>query len=132
MRSWQVWEPRPIPSCALSTTVSSRRLAPTQDAGEAEGPRPSFRAGGSGQPFQETGPQGLTARGQLGRGGAEVGREPVSSRSLSAPRSSQRGDAHASRVGAVLAVPPSRFVRVYSDISLGASLPPRRAVILHP
>lgn len=78
MRSWQVWEPRPIPSCALSTTVSSRRLAPTQDAGEAEGPRPSFRAGGAGQPFQETGPQGLTARGQLGRGGAEVGREPVS------------------------------------------------------
>ena len=48
------------------------------------------------------------------------------------PRSSRRGDARAGRVGAVLAVPPSRFVRVYSDISLGASLSPRRAVILHP
>ena len=77
MRSWQVWEPRPIQSCAISTTVSSRRLAPTQDPGEAEGPSPSFGAGGAGQPFQETRPQGLTAREQLGRGGAEVGREPV-------------------------------------------------------
>lgn len=124
MRSWQVWEPRPIQSCALSTTASSRRLAPTQDPGEAEGPRPSFGAGGAGQPFRETGPQGLTARGQLGLGGAEVGREPVR-------RHAVVGEVtRAGRMGAALAMPPSRFV--YSDISLGASLPPRGAVILHP
>lgn len=107
-RSWQVWEPRPIPRLRAQHHGQFPAPGAHSGPGEAEGPRPSFGAGGAGQPFQEAGPQGLTARGQLGLGGAEVGREPVR-------RHAVVGEVtRAGRMGAALAMPPSRFV--YSDI----------------
>ena len=129
--------PGAAPDPELRAQHHGQLPAPRAPAGpwEAEGQLPPFAAGGAGRPRQEAGPQGFSRRRAIGPGRGGAGQR------ASRPRRRPRAVVGEAARGAGWGLlwqgrrpdrARSRFVRVYSGICFRASLPPRRAVVLHP